>query len=182
MIGGGSYAKNKTDKNKDAIREFDEETGHKVNENNIKHIYESKKYSVSFYKVNTITEYNKFKKLNVKKKSKFKELTKIYWVSFKEAKRLFSNVKRFNKPCNGSISFCINNYIKYLNKWDIYNMEEFREIKLLLINYKNNRVKFISTIKKHLKKYIIKRSYIDWFDIGLNKLRTFLKREKIFIT
>ena len=182
IIGGGSFRKTLIGKKLDALKEFKEETGHQLNIENITNVYEGRKYSISYYRVKNKKEYNKLCKL--KSKEYYKEIDKIFWVPIKKAKFIFSDIKH-NKPCGGNIHKCIKEYISYSDKWNICKMNEYKGLDLYLrhftsfkihslvpllkkkINKKNKLYKYV---KNHLYNYINQRSYIDWFEKGIEKL------------
>ena len=191
IIGGGGNGGSRDAKIYSALREFQEETGHRLNYSKVRHVMEpmGKKYSISFYKVDTKQEYMKLKQLNAE--DKFKEIVKVQWFPIKNAAHIFSNYLN-NQPCYGKMSQCIHDYISRLNVWkevrEIQNMAEFGGFQKFLFKHhqftkvslpeifgsvvnEQRNSRFYSQIYSYLEQYIQKRSYIDWFSSGINNLK-----------
>lgn len=165
VVIGGNCKKNTQEKILKAMkREFVEETGHYLKMEKIKPSFEND-YAVGYYPVSE-GEYKKFSKINFKKSDKkYVELTDVKWMKIGDALKAMSN----NHP-----NF---NTTEYLTKWKTNNWSLRSELSGFKKNMKpSERDALLNNIKQDLKKhrlypelvnylkrYIKKRSYVDWF-------------------
>jgi len=174
-----------------STREFIEETGNRVYEDRIfvQRFKQHGNYAISFYRVDTDQEYNKFTKVS-KETGHFAELDHAKWFSIEEAMTLFENNNQINQPCNNKdLNVIAQSYIRdlYNKQWRVNVNNEFaknfnsflRKIKMnsysiedieyiindILKNYNNS--KYYKLYFDFIKYYIKKRSPTDWYYHGL---------------
>lgn len=188
---GGHLQKNINIK-ENMIKEFEEETGHKIDINKISLLNIKKKdFFIGSYECNS-EEYNNFKELSTKER--FRELNNIIWVNLKIVKKLIIN---HNKNIN--IDILVSNYLNtlynnllyfnnkndygylYKNK-DINKIKKWypsRELNIILKKYKNNNL----TNKQIFDKFIYpsfmnnnKKIYNDMF----NALKKYIQKNSYY--
>jgi hypothetical protein len=188
----GGHCNKSQDKNKlmrNSIREFSEETGHQVLQKNVR-TYIRKDYTISYYLVDDRSDYEKLSKINKRSKyydSHASELNSVDWFLFKDAKKIMDQSMINNLPCGGASNMA-ETYLKFAlngnSKWgkrEINKMLQMikRKIPELSRNdldiierdliRKNKRSSYFMIFNTVFNEYIMKRSYIDWFDEILNQ-------------
>jgi len=173
---GGHLEKNYNIKDNIA-KEFNEETGHKINMNKLKLLnVNNKNFDIGIYECNE-NEYNKFKNLK-NMNSLYKELNYVFWIDFKNAVNFMKNNNNIN------INIMTNEYLNIFYSNLDTNKTWFltREILPVISYYKNNNMSNKEVLKKvifpmmrnrnkkisnqlfnSVSKYIKKNSYYDWF-------------------
>jgi len=173
-----------------STREFIEETGNEVNDDKIyvQRFKDLGNFAISFYRVDTDTEYKKFTKIT--KFDTHVELSHTKWVSIDDALSLFEKNNKKNQHCsNQDLDEISSSYISdlYKNQWATNVNNDFAKQfnnflrKLKMNSYNISDIEYIiNDIKKYytnskyyklyfdfLKYYIKKRSPIDWYYEGL---------------
>lgn len=190
VIGGHcSKSSDKTKLMKSSIREFSEETGHQVIQTNLK-TYIRKDYTISYYLVDTRSEFDNLNKIN--KKSNYfdpahTELNSVKWFRFEEAKKIMEPSLMNNLPCGG-LSKMSEDYLKHAFngsvKWGAKELQKIMnlikrrtpelsrtdlDIILRDLIRKNKKSSYFMIYNTAFNDYVMKRSYIDWYDDLLNR-------------
>lgn len=199
---GGGCSKRKDKLIKSTFREFNEETGHKLNNYKSLHLKVFKEYSVVYYKVNK-KYYNILKKINEKKVDKHKELKYVKWINLNYCLKLMDEDFKKNLSFGLKSKDDIHNYINdYINKkWVLTTeLKKFKnyinkcmgsitnkQYNFILEDIKKNNIKsqYYNLLYNHLKKFIKGKSYVDWYyymtvylKTNLNKINKEIKDNK----
>jgi len=207
IIGGGCGVDKRTRRNiqvsdqlstliESSTREFVEETGNKVHEDRIfvQRFKQHGNYAISFYRVDSDQEYNKFTKVS-KETGHFAELDHTKWFSINNALKLFEENNKINQPCNNKdLNTVAGEYIRdlYNKQWPVNVSNEFASnfnkflrkarmnpysindieyvINDILRNYNNSS--YYNLYFDFIKYYINKKASIDWYYHGLVFLQT----------
>ena len=175
IVGGGGKGE------KNAIREFNEETGNTVIPRNIVFNMTKKKFSVSYYHVKTAEEYDKLKKITLSKDALNKELDNLKWYSIKEAAYIF-NREDANLPgsqAGKSIDALVKDYLTAIaghnsngNDYTIFRKFKGDVNIFLKQSFDSNNPAY-----NHVRRQIIKKSYVDWFAIAIQELEKYIEEK-----
>lgn len=184
---GGHLDKNQM-KKKNIIKEFNEETGYKIDIEKLNIIIKTKYYTTFSYKCSK-KEFEKFKTLNLnneknKGHKKYIELTNLKWIDINNVendieKYNYNVIKNFNKYVNMYIKNLLKNIKKDNNKWFPktelkYFINSQRKRYLYLKDKSPKEILKDTYIKLNDNNYMYKKNIIN--KMKENLLETFKKR------
>lgn len=194
LIGGHLEKEYKSNVIFNIQKEFEEETGHRINTSNIKLLdTKNNNFFVGTYQCND-NEYNKFKNLKLLN-TKFKELDDVIWVNVKDSIDIMNkyNKLNINYMTQEYLDVFYNNIYREDNQW--FPTKEIIEVikkyqkpnmsnKKVLINYifplmyEDDR-NIYNLLFSSVNKYIKKNSYYDWF---IDSVNIFIKNTSLNIS